>query len=178
MNKTFRKNLLRQLSVAFGIIIILAVSFFFIKRHIKESVAQITSARQELSHRTAVLNELSDLRSQYKRFGQPYLNVLSNIIPEKDKLIDISQDFQTIASQDDLEFGFSFLGERVPEDSSELGYIEFRLNIKGESMNGISDFIERIEDFRYLTTVNRVDIRRNRELNEITLILQGRVYFQ
>lgn len=178
MDKTFRKNLLKQLSIAVLILAVLFGGLYFIKNHIKESVAQVMSSRQELKNRTATINTLSKLRSQYRDKGKAYLNVLSNIIPAKDKLINVSQDFQSIAQSSDLGFGFSFAGEKTPEDDSELGYIEFRLNVTGETMDEISEFISNIENFQYLTVVDSVNIRRNKDKNQIELTLQGKVYFQ
>lgn len=178
MNKTFRKNLLKQLLIAFVILAVLFAGLFFVKNHIKESVAQIMSTRQELANRTATLNALSDLRSQHNDFGESYLNVLANIVPEKDQLINVSQDFESIAQSQDLGFGFSFVNEVTPEGDSGLGHIQFRLNITADTMNEIEKFIKDLENFKYLTTVDSVNINRNNDEGVIELSLNGKVYFQ
>lgn len=178
MNKTFRKNLLKQIGIAFIILAVLFAGLFFIKNHIKESVAQIMSTRQELANRTATLNALSTLRSQHNDFGQAYLNVLANIVPQKDQLINVSESFGSIARNQDLGFGFSFVNEVTPEEDSGLGHIQFRLNVTGDTMDQIEEFIKNLESFKYLTTVDSVNINRNNDEEIIELTLNGKVYFQ
>lgn len=175
MTKKFTKSTLFNIGVTLALILPLFLAVIFLRSHIKNSVTQIIDARQEINRRINFLVSLVTLNSDYNRFGRNYLTVLKNVVPEQDKLLNLAQELETLAASLKLEFGFSFLGESEP-NPPELGYLNFKLNIGAQNISKISSFIQRLEDFRYLISVNGVSINRGSE--KINADIIGRVYYR
>ncbi|MBI4034005.1 MAG: type 4a pilus biogenesis protein PilO [Candidatus Brennerbacteria bacterium] len=171
---SFHKRITVQLSVSLAIIaaLILGISLFGFQ--INKLSAKIAATRQELNERSAALQSLASLRSDYASKGQPYLNVLRNVVPQKDELIDLPKDFQAIAQEDGLEYGFTFLGE-APASAAALGSVKFSLSLGG-GLTGLLSFLENMENFRYL--VNLEDVSVSRGLEGMKMGIRGSVFFR
>lgn len=172
---SFQKTLLIDIVVAIGILLPLFVGITLLQSYIKHTATQIVTARQELAKRTASLNTLVTLRNDYKTYGSRYFNVLYNIIPEKDELINVSQELQSLATKEELGFGFSFRGEE-PSGDATLGFVQFSINVVGENLDQITNFVERLKDFRYLTTIDNLHISSKDK--KIQAIMEGKVQFR
>lgn len=174
-NKEFSKKILIKIGIAILIITPLVIGVWYVKSLIKSTTDTIVQSRKQFAERAASLNALVGLRDQYESFGKAYLNVLRNVIPIKDELINISKELESLAAKNDLGFGFSFKGEKDPSDG-ELGYIEYSLNISGDSINQIQSFIKDLDEFKYINTVDSLKLNRKNE--EIEGNVEGRVYFK
>lgn len=170
-----RRTVLVELGIALMVLVPLIIGVFLLRFYIRQSVSQITEIRQDINQRTQTLLNLANLQNEYTNYGQSYLTILHNVVPEKDRLINISQEFQVLARSENLGFGFSFLNEQLPAPP-ELGFIDFRLNLVADNIDQISRFLQKLEKFRFITTVSKVDITRKE--NEITSLVEGRVYFR
>ena len=175
MTKKFTKSILFNIGVTLALILPLILTVIFLRSHIDNSVTQIIDARQEIDKRINFLISLVTLSADYNGFGRDYLTILKNIVPEQDKLLNLAQELETLAASLELEFGFSFLGENAP-NPPEFGSLNFELNVGAKNISKISSFIERLEDFRYLISVNSVNINRGAE--KISAAISGRVYYR
>ena len=175
MAKKFTKSILFNIGVTLALILPLILTVVFLRSYINNSVTQIIDARQEIDKRINFLISLVTLSSDYNGFGRDYLTILKNIVPEQDKLLNLAQELETLAASLELEFGFSFLGENAP-NPPEFGSLNFKLNVGAKNISKISSFIERLEDFRYLISVNSVNINRGAE--KISAAINGRVYYR
>ncbi|MEX1014285.1 MAG: hypothetical protein WDZ80_03955 [Candidatus Paceibacterota bacterium] len=171
----FTKKLLIEIGVMTAILFPLFLGIVFFKSQISNAVEKVNQGKTEVQQKTRSLNELVILRNQYNSFARDYLSVIYNIIPSRDDLIDLSQEFESIANNSNVGFGFSFLGE-TDNALGELGYINFRLTISGNSINEVTELIEEIEEFRYLTIIDRVSIQERK--NEIQSNVEGRVFYR
>ena len=172
---TFRKTLLIDIAIAAAIILPLLVGVVLLQSYIKHTAEQVVTDRHELTKRIASLNALVALRKEYETYGEKYLNVLHNVIPEKDELINISQEFQSLAARENLGFGFSFRGEEAPKNSTP-GFVQFTITVNGENFDQLTNFIEKLKDFRYLTTIDRLNITRGDK--GLQAVMQGKVHFR
>ena len=168
------KGLAVQVSIALGFVGVLVIGIILFGLNIKSSTKKIAAARGELAVRTISLRSLASLRADYANKAQSYLNVLYNVIPQKDELIDLSKDIQAIASADNLEYGFTFVGETQPTEA-DLGFVKFNLKLGGD-LTGLLNFLKNIDYFRYLIDVGSVSI--NREGSLMRMNLAGSVYFR
>jgi len=163
------------MGVALALILPLLLAVIFLRSHINNSVTRVIDARQEIDKRINFLISLVTLSSDYNRFGRDYLTILKNVVPKQDKLLNLAQELETLAASLRLEFGFSFLGENVP-NPPEFGSLNFKLNVGANNINKISSFIQRLENFRYLLSVNSVSINRSGE--KINADISGQVYYR
>lgn len=172
---SFQKTLLIMLGVALAIIIPLLIGMMVLRSYINNNTQSIIQGKHELAQRTSTLNALVALRNEYNAYGKPRFNILYNVIPEKDELINISQEFQRMAQREDLGFGFSFQGEEATGDIG-LGFVRFSINVTGDTLDNIIGFVEQVKDFRYLTTIE--NFRTEVKDKEIQATMEGKVYFR
>ncbi|MCP6720406.1 MAG: hypothetical protein KJI72_03775 [Patescibacteria group bacterium] len=172
--KTFRKRLTTELVVSLITIGVLVIGLLFFGFNVGKFTKKIVAARQELAERATSLQSLAILRSEYSNKGEPYLNVLYNIIPLKDELIDLSKDFQSLAASERLDYGFTFVGE-TPATPGNLGSVRFSLSLGG-SLNQLIDFIENLQNFRYL--INLENIAMSGGASQTSMDIKGSVFFR
>ncbi|MBI5732825.1 hypothetical protein HY967_02615, partial [Candidatus Jorgensenbacteria bacterium] len=94
----FKKKLLFQsvtFSVAIGALIIGTVYF---GRTISRASEEVVKNRQELLNRSTALDTLASLTHQYNSKGKKYLNVLYGLVPKRDDLFTLGQEFQSLAT--------------------------------------------------------------------------------
>lgn len=171
----FRKKILLEVGIGGGIIVILVVLLLVLGSYIGTVSGKIADARTALLERSASVSSLATLRETWRSKAEGYLNVLMNVIPEKDSLINVSKDFQSLASQTKTEYSFGFLGEATSEGN--IGSLGFRLSLRGELAN-IYSFIEKFAAFPYLSVIDGFSIERKGPGTASELLSQGRIFFR
>ncbi len=171
----FRKNLTVEISIAVIVIAAFGAGILFFRAKIASSTEQIIKMRHDLSERNSSLQLYSALHSQYDSKAKNYLNVLYNIIPTRDQLIDLRQEFQSLAAKEKLDFGFAFFSGDEASARGETGIVKFDLNLKGD-LDQLINFIQSLEKFRYLITLDSFTM--NRQGSTIQMIIKGQVYFR
>lgn len=174
MNLFRNKRIVVQLSISLGVIGALVLVILLFGLQISRLSEKIAATRAELNERSVALNSLASLRSDFSLKGQSYLNVLYNVIPQKDELIDLSKDFQVIAQEDSLNYGFTFLGE-TPPSGNILGSVKFNLSLGG-TLSKLLNFLKNMENFRYLISLENVSINRGSE--GMKMDIRGSVFFR
>lgn len=174
-NTKFTKKLLTEIGIALAVILSLIVGVFYFRSTIERKVVAVNDYREELATKTNQINSLVNLRRQYNNFASDALNLMRDTIPSKDQIINISQELEALGRSEGVGFGFSFLGETDPTESS-LGNISFRLNVSGDTLDQILNLVERIENFRYLIKIDRVNIQTNN--NQFNSTIEGKVFFR
>ncbi len=169
-----RRRIAMQIGISLAIIAALVSGILFFGFHINKFSKKIATTRQELAERSIALRSLAVLRSEFTNKGQSYLNVLHNIVPKKDELIDLSKDIQAIAAAGNLEYGFNFLSE-TPAGATTLGSVRFDLSLGGD-LNNLIDFIKNLQNFRYL--INLENISLSREELAMKMEVRGNVFFR
>ena len=136
---------------------------------------KIIAARALLASRTASVSNSADLRSQYRNKASNYLNVLYNIIPSYDQLINLNQDFQSLAAQNKVGYGFSFAGE-VPKPAGGLGSIAFVLDVSSDDFNSLMSFLKSLQNFRYLNSIDNISMKTSNAA--LVMVVKGRVFYR
>lgn len=178
-DKKFSKKILVKIGVALLIIAPLILGVWYTRHLVESTTDTIVESRKQFTKKASSLNALVNLRDQYQNFGKAYLNVLHNVIPIKDELINISKELESLAVKNNLDFGFSFQGEKKASNQ-DLGYVKYSLNIKGGDIPQIQDFIKDLNNFKYINTIDSIDIKRTGKNKEekIKSDIGGRVYFR
>ncbi|MEK7626614.1 MAG: hypothetical protein AAB399_00405 [Patescibacteria group bacterium] len=175
MDNHFKKKFIVEMSVALLIVIALFGGILFFKGNMVDYMGRIETARASLASRTASAGELANLRSQYNSKAKNYLNVLYNIIPSYDQLINLNRDIQTLAARSNVEYGFSFAGE-TPKSDQGLGSISFNLTAGSENFSSLMSFIKSIQDFQYLNSIDKISI--NSDGGKFTMSVSARVFYR
>lgn len=172
----FRKKLLWELGIGGGIIVGCVVGLMVLGTYIGTASERIASSRAELLERSAAVGSLSALREAWRTKAEGYLGVLRNVVPEKDTLINVSRDFQSLASQTRTEYSFGFLGETAGE-GGDIGALNFRLTLRGD-LGNLYTFIERFAGFPFLATIDSFNIERKGPETRSELIAQGKIFYR
>lgn len=170
----FKKRLTTDLTISLLIILALFAGVLFFMSKAGDYSDQIISERTLLADRTESVSHLASLRDQYAQASN-YLNVLYNIIPSYDQLINLNQDIQSLAAKEKLDYGFSFAGE-TPKPQGGLGSVAFSLAVTSDSYASLMDFIDDLQNFRYLNSIDNVSLKNNN--NRLTMSVQGRVFYR
>lgn len=172
----FRKKLLLELGIGGGIIAVLAVVLVILGAYIGNASERIAASREDLLQRSASVGSLATLREMWKNRAEGYLNVLKNVVPEKDTLINVSRDFQSLAAQTNTEYSFGFLGESGG-GAGDIGALTFRLTLRGD-LADLYQFIEKFAAFPFLATMDNFNIERKGPETRSELLAQGRIFFR
>ena len=172
--KAFHKRLVTELAISLIIIGAMALGLLFFGFNIIKFSKKIVSTRQELYDRSVSIESLATLRSDYTARAKNYLNVLYNVVPLKDELIDLSKDFSSLASGEKLEYGFTFVGES-PATSVDLGSVEFNLTLGG-TLERLLSFVENLQNFRYLINLDSLSLVGGAE--QMKMSVRGKVFFR
>ncbi|MFB6212273.1 MAG: hypothetical protein ABEI53_00435 [Candidatus Magasanikbacteria bacterium] len=171
----FKKNLWKQLGIAGALIIPLGITLVFLRTEIKESTAKAIETQKRARKNAKILSNLSQLKSQYKNSAKNYLSVIENVLPSKNKLINISKRYQNLAESQNINFGFSFIKEQEPTNSKP-GFIKFQISASSKKIDNIIKFAEELEDYRFITTVQDIQIKKASAQFESKIT--GKVYYQ
>ena len=170
----FRKKLIVELSITVAIIAALSGGIAFFGSNITKYSAETILLREQLAQRAAALQSLSVLKADYNSKAKNYLSVLYNIVPQKDQLINLSKELQSLTSQSKLNYGFSFIEEAAPTDRN-LGWIKFRLNLSG-GFEELLESVKALQGFHYLTALDNLSL--NRQGANSQMVVNGRVFFR
>ena len=169
----FRRRLMTDISISFIIISALIVGLVFFALNIKSDAKKIVEVRQELLNRSTSLKSFAFLSSQYNAKGKDYLQILNNVTPTYDQLIDLPKSLQSLAAKEDLGFGFTFTGETL-STTDKLGEARFTINLQGELFQFLN-FIEEMDKMRFITSLDSFDL--SGEDNKSQMLIVGRVFF-
>ncbi|MEK7506427.1 MAG: hypothetical protein AAB572_02370 [Patescibacteria group bacterium] len=175
MENHFKKKLIIEASVTFLLMAALFGGILFFKGNMADYMGKIETARASLASRTTSAGDLANLRSQYNSKAKNYLNVLYNIIPSYDQLINLNRDIQTLAARNNVEYGFSFAGE-TPKSGQGLGTISFSLVTGSENFSSLMSFIKSLQEFRYLNSIDKISI--NSDGTKLTMSVSARVFYR
>jgi len=170
----FKKQLGFQLGVSLPIIAALLAGVFFFGGKISAYTQKIVYDKATLNGRSNTVKQLADLETQYNNQAKSDMNVLYNVIPSYDELINLNSDFQSLAAQNKVDYGFSFAGE-TPKSGSGLGYVSFNINSSASELDPLLSFLKSLQNFRYLSSIDNVSLKEDG--GEITMAVNGRVFY-
>lgn len=136
---------------------------------------ELSGSREKLALQTVSLEQLARLQTQYNKTAKRAFATLDNVIPKEENLINLSRDFQVIATKANVSHSFSFVGEN-PASAGSLGSVNFRLDVSG-NLDNLFLFAKGLENFRYLTRLDSFTIGRDQEKNS-TMTVRGQVFFR
>jgi len=149
----YQKKLAIHLSITIGVIVVLVGIIISSGSSIKEESLSIGSRRTEFAKKLSVVRALAEARAGLRR-AESAERKLQNVIPEKEKLINLSQDLSRVAQRGDLGYTFSFIEEQQATAEAP-GFVRFRLSLDG-TFGQFVTFLENVKTFQYVTRVDEV----------------------
>ncbi len=150
----FRQELLKKLSIALLVLIIPVMGLVFLGIDIGRRAEATKTKRQNLADHSEELLLYAKLQSQSAEV-EPYISILQNILPIRDKLLDFQKEMERLAIQAGVGFGFNFMQE-TPSSVSTAGRMGFNMVSQG-SVSKIFKFIKSIESSRFLVNFSNFD---------------------
>ena len=147
----FKQGLIKNLSVALLILAIPVAGLVFLNKDIGRRAEAIKTQRQSLVDRSEALLLYAKLQSQSVEVD-PYIGILQNVLPVRDRLLDFQNEIERLANQAGVGFGFNFTKE-TPGNANAAGRMGFDIVSQG-SVSKIFDFIKSMEDSRFLVNLN------------------------
>ncbi|MBI2278600.1 MAG: hypothetical protein HYU81_00880 [Candidatus Brennerbacteria bacterium] len=174
---SFKNKLFVEIGIGGGIVIALGIALAMLGGSMKTASGRVVTTRTELLERSASVGSLAALRETWKTRAETSLNVLRNVVPEKDTLINVSRDFQSLASQTRTEYSFGFVGETPAGAAGDIGALNFRLTLRGDLPN-IYSFIEKFREFPYFSMIDSFVIERKGSEARSELVANGRIFYR
>ncbi len=171
----FRKRLVTEAGISLLIVAALFVGIQFFRSNVSEYSDKIVAARTLLANRTESIRETAELRSQFNSKASGYLNVLYNVIPSYEQLINLNKDLQSLAVQSGVGYNFSYAGE-IPSSAGGLGSISFDLNVSSANFNSLMNFLKSLQNFRYLSSVDEISMRSSSGV--LVMNIKSRVFYR
>jgi len=171
----FKKRLITEISISILIVGALFAGILFFSGNMSTYAQKITMNRQLFASRAAAVDQLASLRSDYNGKASKYLNVLYNIIPSYDQLINLNQELQSLAAQNKLGYSFSFAGE-TSKTAGGLGFVSFNINVNSGDFNSLMSFVKSLQNFRYLSFIDNISMKSNESL--LSMDIRGRVFYR
>lgn len=161
----------KELIIATVGFLILIGGVFVVGAKITDYVKQITNKQLEGTIQGQQVEILATLTRQHA-VAQQYVLALENVLPERDSLISLDQELETLAEVHGLGFGFTFTGDR-PATQSSPGVVEFSLSLQGE-FNQLLRYMENVNNLRYFMSFPTFGLARSGD--RFTMQLQGQVF--
>jgi hypothetical protein len=171
----FQKKMAVQVGITLGIVGGLCFGTIFFGNRISTYAAEIEILRNEKATWSASIESYVSAKTQYEKKGKAYEQILYNVLPLRDNLIDLKKDFQFVAAGEGLDLNFSFAGERQKQ-SSLVGAVGVALAVEGKSKNDIFSFLEKLEKFRYLFSIESITLQENTDT--VGAAIRGEVLYR
>jgi Tfp pilus assembly protein PilO len=171
----FQKKIGTQIGIALAIVGVLCFGVLFFGNRIATYAAEIEMLRSEKAEWSNSIESYVSAKTQYEKKGKGYEQVLQNVLPSRDSLINLKKDFQFVASGEGLDLNFSFAGERQKQ-SPLVGAVGVSLVLEGKSKSDIFSFLEKLEKFRYLFSIESMTLQENKDTVGVTI--RGEVLYR
>lgn len=174
--KPFQKQLTVQAIIAGVAVVLFAVFFLLLRANIQHQGDIIESLKERRVTLSSASENLSLLLKDWDQ-AKLYRDDVNNLVPDKDSLVALSRDFQSLASSRDVSLTFSFGKEQNPSGAGSLGSIEFTSTLTG-SANNVLAFLEAVEQEYYSMRIDNLDFSRNTGSGGDTKVfMKGIIFF-
>jgi hypothetical protein len=171
-----KKELLVGVTIALMVVGALVGGILFFEAQTKTLSERMKRTREEIAYQSTAIQENAQAQMQYDSQVESYMNILYNVVPEKDELIDLSKQIRSVVGTSATEYGFSFLSERQATES-EFGAVEFGINIRGNTHSDILETIRRLQSFQFITQLDQFIISENED-STISMTTKGKVMYR
>jgi hypothetical protein len=152
-----KKNFIKTLWIALGIIVILFGAIWYVKADIDGKFLAIQQLRAELQPKESSLGELAKMQSDAEKARQ-YAPQLDQLFTTKYQLLLFSADIGFLAKQAGFE-GIPRFKEEVAAPATDLQKTNFSLLLEGpKNFDDLTNFFRMVEKSKYFVRFNGLNI--------------------
>ncbi|MGB9848127.1 MAG: hypothetical protein ACP5IX_00585 [Patescibacteria group bacterium] len=178
------KRILKPLTIYGVAIIIFIVGLILSFSIIKKQGAIIKTSRVEYANLLQQSEIYSNLQKNAKLL-LPYTKLIKNLIPDKNHLIDFSEDLNQLANKHNLELGLIFKEVGSSDDKKiifkNIDQATFTINIRGQA-NDFLAFLKDLKTFPYFIDFYNFNISNvgmtNDKIEIFSYNIEGRIFIQ
>jgi len=149
----FLKQLLVKSAILIAILIVLVGLLIVLNKNIEKESQTLQSLRQNIQNLTLTSEAFSALAKDSQNLA-PYFEPLKNLVPNRDKVIDFSQEIFSLAKLYQLDLGFVFQTETMGVQSQ---FVPFVMSLKGNFSNFVT-FIDKLKTLPYFVDLDTLDL--------------------
>ena len=168
----FKKQLLTQIGIALGTVLVFALFIILLNSDINKRIEQINKYRGDLAFRNQTIEVLSTAKSDLVR-AQPLINNLEGLLPDKDSLVNFPRELEQIAKARKVDFGFGF-GNEQAGSAEAPGFIRFTMTAVGE-YGALIAFLSDLEAHHYFISLDTFDMTR--QINGVYSVLSSGIIY-
>jgi Tfp pilus assembly protein PilO len=174
--KEFKKKLLVNLGINFGITVVICVLMVIVFSDLKSVGKSIETAAKAITDRTQAMSSLNLLKKDADKAGE-LANQLRNALPSRESLFSFSEEINRLARDMGLTSNFIF-GNEIPSGTpSSPSKAEFMITVSGRYEQVLS-FMNAFESSRYFTRVKNLEfLSQGINTTAYQAILSGEVFF-
>jgi len=176
MVKNFKRELIISIAFIAGSMLIFAAAAYFLSDAITTKAEKISSERSSIQNRSDLIEGLAEQKAsspEVKKFQQD----INLILPQKDDLVNYQSWLDGLSRVYQVSINFQFVGDTVPSNGTDAGYIRFSLDSNGSYMS-LTNFLRDVEFKapRYMTKFDDFDLKRNGDTYSASV--NGKIFFR
>ncbi len=151
----FKTRLIVEVAIIFLSFIVLGSLILILGGDLGKRALAVQEKKGELQGMISAASSLDILKSDLER-AKPYFSVLQNILPTRDKLIQLPRDLEAIAGRAKIDFNLTFGAETAAQENKP-GYVAVTMSLGGRYKD-IVQFLDRVGGSGYLVDWGAIDI--------------------
>lgn len=158
-----KKNFIRTLGIAFGIVVVLLGAIWYVKSDIDKKFLEVQRMRSEVQTKEISLSELASLQSDAEKAKQ-YIPQLDVLFTTKNQLLSFSSDIGFMVKQAGFTGMPQFKEESAPSSGSQQK-TNFSLMIEGpQDFDSLANFFGLVEKSKYLVRFTTLNVSREGDI--------------
>ncbi|GEM_PF-1608943 len=171
----FKKQLLIQAGIAFGVLVVLVFAIQFIAPQLDKAAAKILVQKSDLDFLSRATNLLPQLKSDLEK-SQPLTDELNRVLPPRAQLASFDKELADLAKKAKIGVNFSLVGE-TPATDEAPGFTQFL--ITSEAGYGVLvKFLKEIEQSRFFVKINSLNMTRKSSGDKYNIVANAQVFYQ
>lgn len=150
----YKKKLLTVIVIPLAMVVALVAGIFILSVRLNKAVAEASGLKSRFRYWVQAAESISSLRNDY-RFAEPYMDMVSKLLPERDELISFPKEISDLGTKNGVMVGVALGIESVSE--SKLRQTGVNMTIRGD-IAAIVSFLEAMEKGRYFIRLNNLDV--------------------
>lgn len=152
-----KKNFMRTLGIALGIIVVLLGAIWYVKSEIDRKFLAVGQIRSELQAKGISLSDLAKLQADAEK-AKKYEPQLDRLFTTKEQLLSFSTDMSFLAKQSGFSGSPQFKDETTPS-SADLQKTNFSLALEGaRNFSDLATFLSAVEKSKYFVRFVTLDV--------------------
>lgn len=170
-----KKQLLIQLGITSGIVIILVLAIQFIAPQLEKASEKILVQRADFNFLSQATDLLPQLKSDLEK-SKPLAIELNRVLPPKEQLAGFGKELADLAKKSKIEINSSLVGE-IPAADGAPASTQFLLT-SGVNYSAFLKFLKEVEQSRFFVKINSLNMTRQQSGDKYNIAANVQVFHQ